>query len=270
MSKLIWRGHKVPINGIRVKHFSTFSHPFFHVRLPTVITPHGASDALSATVTLPMMFLRHLPTVQEPRLYMALERTYLGYFKLLFVAIGTGLISARLAVLFKALHYATLAHFFTELFNWLTWPAIALVFVVGFRFMSDLEHIEKGLPVAAKEIIDPRIYMAAERTFLAWVRTGIGLIAFGFVIEKFDFFLEQLSTMLHTKLIMGEGFSGMGIIFILLGITNLVIGGINFIRTVKKVDEGSYHVHKFLYGLYGVILLSITLVLAVMIIRVSP
>ena len=112
--------------------------------------------------------------------------------------------------------------------------------------------------------------MAAERTFLAWVRTGIGLIAFGFVIEKFDFFLEQLSIMLHTKLAVGTGFSGMGIIFILLGITNLVIGGINFIRTVKKVDEGSYHIHKILYGLYGVILLSITVVLAIMIIHVSP
>ena len=217
-----------------------------------------------------MMFLRHLPTVQEPRLYMALERTYLGYFKLLFISIGTGLVSARLAMLFKALHYATLGDFFTETFYWLSWPAIILIFVVGFRFMSDLEHIGKGPPVAAKEIIDPRIYMAAERTFLAWVRTGIGLIAFGFVIEKFDFFLEQLSLMLHTKLVTGAGFSGMGIVFILLGVTNLVIGGINFIRTVKKVDEGSYHVHKFLYGLYGVILLSITIVLAIMIIHVSP
>jgi Predicted membrane protein len=135
-----------------------------------------------------MMFLKRLPTVQEPRLYMALERTYLGYFKLLFVSIGTGLVSERLAVLFLALHYVKLGHFFNELFNVLTWPAIALVFVVGLNFMFDLQHIEKGPPVAAKEIIDPRIYMAAERTFLAWVRTGIGLIAFGFVIEKFDFF----------------------------------------------------------------------------------
>ncbi|AIA55377.1 YidH family protein [Acidithiobacillus caldus] len=217
-----------------------------------------------------MMLLRRLPTAREPRLYMALERTYLGYFKFLFIAIGTGLLSARLAVLFHALHYGHLAHFFTELFRLLTWPAIILVFLVGFWFMTDLEHIGKGITVAAKEIIDPRIYMAAERTFLAWVRTGIGLIAFGFVIEKFDFFLEQLSVMLHTKLTMGEGFSGMGIVFILLGVTNLVIGGINFIRTVRKVDQGEYHINKFLYGLYGVILLTITGVLAVMIIRVSP
>lgn len=216
-----------------------------------------------------MMFLKNLPTVREPRLYMALERTYLGYFKLLFVSIGTGLVSERLAVLFVSLHYARLGHFFHELFNLLTWPAIFLIFVVGFNFMFDLRHIEKGPTVAAKEIIDPRIYMAAERTFLAWVRTGIGLIAFGFVIEKFDFFLEQLSIMLHTKLVMGEGFSGMGIVFIILGATNLVIGGVNFIRTVKRVDMGNYHVNKILYGLYGVILLGITIVLAVMIIRVS-
>lgn len=36
---------------------------------------------------------------------------------------------------------------------------------------------------------DPRLYMAAERTFLAWIRTSISLITFGFVLEKFDYFL---------------------------------------------------------------------------------
>ncbi len=136
--------------------------------------------------------------------------------------------------------------------------------------MSDLKHIGRGEAVSAKEIIDPRIYMAAERTFLAWVRTGIGLIAFGFVIEKFDFFLQQLSVMLHSSLKIGRGFSGMGIVFIILGVTNLVIGGINFIRTVKKVDQGEYRIHKVLYSVYGIILLSVTAVLAYMIIRVSP
>ena len=31
---------------------------------------------------------------------------------------------------------------------------------------------------------DPRIYMAAERTFLAWIRTGLALMAFGFVVAR--------------------------------------------------------------------------------------
>jgi uncharacterized membrane protein YidH (DUF202 family) len=217
-----------------------------------------------------MILLRHLPTAQEPRLYMALERTYLGYFKLLFFTIGTGLIAFRLQVIFLAIGEQHFAHLFEDLHRLLIWPPIALIFVVGFWFFADLHHIAKGITVPAKEIIDPRIYMAAERTFLAWVRTGIGLIAFGFVIEKFDFFLEQLSVMLHTKLSTGDGFSGMGIIFIVLGVSNLIIGGINFVRTVKKVDAGEYHVHKWLYALYGLILFSATAMLAFMIIRVSP
>jgi uncharacterized membrane protein YidH (DUF202 family) len=32
---------------------------------------------------------------------------------------------------------------------------------------------------------DPRTYMSAERTFLAWIRTGIALMGFGFVIARF-------------------------------------------------------------------------------------
>ena len=37
---------------------------------------------------------------------------------------------------------------------------------------------------------DPRIYMAAERTFLAWIRTGLALMAFGFVVACFAVLLR--------------------------------------------------------------------------------
>ncbi len=43
-------------------------------------------------------------------------------------------------------------------------------------------------PVPAE--IDSRIYMAAERTFLAWIRTGIALMGFGFVVARFGLFLR--------------------------------------------------------------------------------
>ena len=39
---------------------------------------------------------------------------------------------------------------------------------------------------------DPRVYMAAERTFLAWVRTGVALMGFGFVVARFGLFLREL------------------------------------------------------------------------------
>ncbi len=41
--------------------------------------------------------------------------------------------------------------------------------------------------------IDPRIYMAAERTFLAWIRTGIAFMGFGFVVARFGLFLREIA-----------------------------------------------------------------------------
>ena len=39
---------------------------------------------------------------------------------------------------------------------------------------------------------DPRIYFAAERTFLAWIRTGLGLMGIGFAVARFGLFLRQM------------------------------------------------------------------------------
>jgi putative membrane protein len=40
---------------------------------------------------------------------------------------------------------------------------------------------------------DPRVYFAAERTFLAWVRTGLGLMGIGFAVSRFGLFLREMS-----------------------------------------------------------------------------
>ena len=39
---------------------------------------------------------------------------------------------------------------------------------------------------------DPRVYFAAERTFLAWIRTGLALMGVGFAVSRFGLFLREL------------------------------------------------------------------------------
>lgn len=39
---------------------------------------------------------------------------------------------------------------------------------------------------------DPRVYFAAERTFLAWIRTGLGLVGVGFAVARFGLFLREI------------------------------------------------------------------------------
>ncbi len=46
-------------------------------------------------------------------------------------------------------------------------------------------------PTRPRAVDDPRIYLAAERTFLAWVRTSVALMGFGFLIARFAFWTRE-------------------------------------------------------------------------------
>jgi putative membrane protein len=48
-----------------------------------------------------------------------------------------------------------------------------------------------AVPLDAKPVDDPRIYLAAERTFLSWIRTSVSLMGFGFVIARFALFMRE-------------------------------------------------------------------------------
>ena len=56
-------------------------------------------------------------------------------------------------------------------------------------------RMEDHQPRAMTSEPDPRMFFAAERTFLAWIRTGLALMGFGFVVARFGLFLREMAAM---------------------------------------------------------------------------
>jgi len=88
---------------------------------------------------------------------------------------------------------------------------------------------------------DPRIYLAAERTFLAWLRTGISLMGFGFVVARFGLFLHEMAANNETTKLPHAGFSlPAGILLIALGAIVSVVAAVRHRRAVRAIDRGQF------------------------------
>jgi|SRR5450432_2982294 putative membrane protein len=88
---------------------------------------------------------------------------------------------------------------------------------------------------------DPRIYMAAERTFLAWIRTGIAFMGFGFVVARFGLFLREIAVSNNVAAQPTHGFSlPVGVALIVLGIVVNIIAAIRHHRYIKALDRGQF------------------------------
>jgi putative membrane protein len=84
---------------------------------------------------------------------------------------------------------------------------------------------------------DPRVYLAAERTFLAWIRTGLALMGFGFVVARFGLFLRELS--ITTEAAPQTHFSvwtGTGLV--LIGVAVNLLAAWHHVRLVRDLNRG--------------------------------
>jgi putative membrane protein len=89
---------------------------------------------------------------------------------------------------------------------------------------------------------DPRIYMAAERTFLAWIRTGIAFMGFGFVVARFGLFLREIAVSNNMAAAQpSNGFSlPVGVALIVMGIVVNIVAAIRHHRYIKALDRGQF------------------------------
>lgn len=88
---------------------------------------------------------------------------------------------------------------------------------------------------------DPRIYMAAERTFLAWIRTGVAMMGFGFVIARFGFFLRELASQRLQNEPNRLGISlPLGISLVILGTVVIFLSVVRHHRYIEAIDRNEF------------------------------
>lgn len=87
---------------------------------------------------------------------------------------------------------------------------------------------------------DPRVYLAAERTFLAWIRTGLSLMGFGFVVARFGLFLREIEFSQHPLSLHSARFTlWVGTALILIGVAVNLFSAFQHIRFVTAVKRGT-------------------------------
>ena len=88
---------------------------------------------------------------------------------------------------------------------------------------------------------DPRVYFAAERTFLAWIRTGLGLIGVGFAVSRFGLFLREMRQVPAQSLVHGTGLSlYSGVALVVLGVLVNVSAVWQHFRIVRELRDGTW------------------------------
>jgi putative membrane protein len=91
---------------------------------------------------------------------------------------------------------------------------------------------------------DPRVFLAAERTFLAWIRTGVALMGFGFIVARFGVFLRQIQlTRSESALPFGVSV-WWGALLLLMGVALNLAAIRHHVRVVRQLNEGNVEFNK--------------------------
>jgi putative membrane protein len=88
---------------------------------------------------------------------------------------------------------------------------------------------------------DPRVYFAAERTFLAWIRTGLGLMGVGFAVSRFGLFLRELTASQSHLPAQTTGYSlWSGVALVAMGVAVTLSSVLRHFQLVRELRSGTW------------------------------
>jgi len=92
---------------------------------------------------------------------------------------------------------------------------------------------------SARSKVDPGVYLALERTFLAWIRTGLALMGFGFVVARFGLFMRELNAAQTNAQLAKGGISvRFGTALVILGVVLTVAAVLRYRTLLKRLTAG--------------------------------
>ena len=106
---------------------------------------------------------------------------------------------------------------------------------------------------------DPRVYLAAERTLLAWIRTGLALMGFGFVVARFGLFLREVAAVAERKPpALSPGLSVfLGTALVLFGVAVTLLAAVQHVRLLGRLERGEpYRPSRWSLGICVAIILA--------------